>query len=264
MQKSDSCKRFCTGVILSMFVIGVMFGCACVLLTNQYKHDGLTQFPGKFSHSLDDADLFLRHSQVGTRVLLVDNFQLLEERLLKELEEGGSTIKEGLAERTGASAVDRLYNIVASLGKVKRKLKDMKDDTDELDAKIAQLKDGLIRSQNNLRSVLSECEDSSDCRTFLTKFSLEDLALTEQFQNTEFRMPDVSEALADISRLIEDRLEEKVSAGKRNFDKIEVTISEALGDLRPQVEAELNQFGSSLREENTYIQEAIGNIDLRR
>ena len=180
-----------------MFVIGVMFGCACVLLTNQYKHDGLTQFPGKFSHSLDDADLFLRHSQVGTRVLLVDNFQLLEERLLKELEEGGSTIKEGLAERTGASAVDRLYNIVASLGKVKRKLKDMKDDTDELDAKIAQLKDGLIRSQNNLRSVLSECEDSSDCRTFLTKFSLEDLALTEQFQNTEFRMPDVSEALAD-------------------------------------------------------------------
>ena len=71
-------------------------------------------------------------------------------------------------------------------------------------------------------------------------------------------------ALADISRLIEDRLEEKVSAGKRNFDKIEVTISEALGDLRPQVEAELNQFGSSLREENTYIQEAIGNIDLRR
>ena len=52
MQKSDSCKRFCTGVILSLFVIGVMFGCACVFLTNQYKHSGLQQFPDKFSDSL--------------------------------------------------------------------------------------------------------------------------------------------------------------------------------------------------------------------
>ena len=247
-----------------MFVICVMFGCACVFLTNQYKHDGLVQFPAKFSDSLDDADLFLRHSQAGSKVLLVDNFLLLKERVLKELEEGGSTIKEGLAEKTGAGAVERLYKIVSSLGKVKRKLKEMKDDTEELDIKIAQLRDGLDKSVKNLRSVLAECEDSSDCRTFLTKFSLEDLALTDQFERTEFRLPDISTALADISQLIENRVEENVSTGKRNFDKIEGTIREALEDLRPDVEAELSQFGESLRKQNSYIQEAIGNIDLRR
>ena len=104
MQKSDSCKRFCTGVLLSLFVIGVMFGCACVFLTNQYKHSGLQQFPDKFSDSLEDADTFLRRTQNNTGILLVDNFLILERRVLKDLEEGGSTIKAGQAERMGAGA----------------------------------------------------------------------------------------------------------------------------------------------------------------
>ena len=125
LQKSDSCKRFCTGDILSLFVIGVMFGCACVFLTNQYKHIGLQQFPDKFSDSLEDADTFLRRTQENTGILLVDNFLILERRVLKDLEEGGSTIKAGLAERTGAGALDSLLSIVSGLGKVKRKLMDM-------------------------------------------------------------------------------------------------------------------------------------------
>ena len=127
LQKSDSCKRFCTGDILSLFVIGVMFG----FLTNHYKD--------KFSDSLEDADTFLRRSQDNTRIILVDNFLILERRVLKDLEEGGSTIKAGQVERMGAGALDSLISIVSGLGKVKRKLMDMRDVTIELDAKIAQL-----------------------------------------------------------------------------------------------------------------------------
>ena len=39
--------------------------------------------------------------------------------------------------------MERLYKIVSSLGKVNRMLKEMKDNTEELDIKITQLKDGL-------------------------------------------------------------------------------------------------------------------------
>ena len=264
MQKSDSCKRFCTGVILSLFVIGVMFGCACVFLTNQYKHIGLQQFPDKFSDSLEDADTFLRRTQDNTGVLLVENFLILEQRVLQDLEEGGSTIKAGLAERTGATALDSLLSLVAGLGKVKRKLKDMRDVTEELDAKTAQLKDGMVRSRDLLGPVLAECEDSPDCQDFLARFSLADLALTEEFETTEFRLPDISAALDDISQLIENRLEEKVSAGRRNFDRIEENIRAALGDVRPLVERELSKFGGDLKGYNRKLQEAVGRIDLRR
>ena len=264
MQKSDSCKRFCTGVILSLFVIGVMFGCACVFLTNQYKHIGLQQFPDKFSDSLEDADTFLRQTQDNIGVLLVENFLILEQRVLQDLEEGGSTIKAGLAERTGATALDSLLSLVAGLGKVKRKLKDMRDVTEELDAKTAQLKDGMVRSRDLLGPVLAECEDSPDCQDFLARFSLADLALTEEFETTEFRLPDISAALDDISQLIENRLEEKVSAGRRNFDRIEENIRAALGDVRPLVERELSKFGGDLKGYNRKLQEAVGRIDLRR
>ena len=47
LQKSDSCKRFCSGVFLSLLVIAVTFGCACAFLTNQYKYNGMTQLPDK-------------------------------------------------------------------------------------------------------------------------------------------------------------------------------------------------------------------------
>ena len=46
-KKSDSCRRFCTGVTLSLLVITVMFGCACAFLTNQYKYNGMMEFPDK-------------------------------------------------------------------------------------------------------------------------------------------------------------------------------------------------------------------------
>ena len=241
-----------------------MFGCACVFLTNQYKHDGMVQFPQKFSDSLEDADLFLKHSQASSEVLLVDNFLQLEARVLRDLQHGGSIIKERLANKTGAGAVDSLYKIVSSLGKVKRKLREMRDDTNQLDSKIAQLKDGLARSERNLRSVLAECEDSPDCRTFLTKYSLSDLALTEEFKNTEFRMPNLSDALDAITQLIDERLEEKISDGKKNFDKIEETISSALSQVSPLVQPELSKFGGDLKGYNSKLKDAIGNIDLRR
>ena len=51
-----------------------------------------------------------------------------------------------------------------------------------------------------------------DSPDFLSRFSLADLAVTEEFQNTEFRMPDITAALADISQSIENRLVENVSA----------------------------------------------------
>ena len=68
-----------------------------------------------------------------------------------------------------------------------------------------------------------------DSPDFLSRFSLADLAVTEEFQNTEFRMPDITAALADISQSIENRLVEKVLAGKINFDRFEENIRATAG-----------------------------------
>ena len=140
------------------------------------------------TNSLQDVDQYFKHTQDGTKLLLVDNFNKLERLVYQRLEDGGSTIKEGLAEKTGAKAVDSLFELVSNLAKVKRNLKDIVDDTNELDVKIAQLEEGLARSQDTLGAVLAECGDTRDCRQFLGEFNIQaDLMLTDEFKNTQFR-----------------------------------------------------------------------------
>ena len=137
---------------------------------------------------MQDVDQYFKHTQDGTKLLLVDNFNKLERLVYQRLEDGGSTIKEGLAEKTGAKAVDSLFELVSNLAKVKRNLKDIVDDTNELDVKIAQLEEGLARSQDTLGAVLAECGDTRDCRQFLGEFNIQtDLMLTDEFKNTQFR-----------------------------------------------------------------------------
>ena len=137
---------------------------------------------------MQDVDQYFKHTQDGTKLLLVDNFNKLERLVYQRLEDGGSTIKEGLAEKTGAKAVDSLFELVSNLAKVKRNLKDIVGDTNELDVKIAQLEEGLARSQDTLGAVLTECGDTRDCRQFLGEFNIQtDLMLTDEFKNTQFR-----------------------------------------------------------------------------
>ena len=59
LQKSDSCKRFCSGVFLSLLVIAVTFGCACAFLTNQYKYNGMTQLPDKVHSTSENPIIYL-------------------------------------------------------------------------------------------------------------------------------------------------------------------------------------------------------------
>jgi len=262
-KKSDSCKRFCSGVLLSLLVITVTFGCACAFLTNQYKYNGMTQLPDKLTNSLQDVDQYFKHTQDGTKLLLVDNFNKLERLVYQRLEDGGSTIKEGLAEKTGAKAVDSLFELVSNLAKVKRNLKDIVDDTNELDVKIAQVEEGLARSQDTLGAVLAECGDTRDCRQFLGEFNIQaDLMLTPEFKNTEFRLPGISEALSDITDLIENRLEERIAVGKERFDDIETNIDEALAEVKPLVQAELSKFGGDLTSYNNKFRAGIRNLEL--
>ena len=188
----------------------------------------------------------------------MDNFKTLERLVVKRLDEGTLTIKEELANKTGANAVSILVKLVQNLGKVKRNLKDVVDDTNELEVKILQLTDGLSRSQDTLSQVLTQCSDSSICSAFLSEFNIaKDLMLTSQYKNIQFRLPGASEALTDISDLIENQIEEKVADGMVSFDSVNNNIDGALADVEPLVKAELQKFGADLKSYNNRFQSSI-------
>ena len=77
-----------------------------------------------------------------------------------------------------------------------------------------------------------------------------------------YRLPGISEALSDITDLIENRLEERIAVGKERFDAIETNIDEALAEVKPLVQAELSKFGGDLTSYNNKFRAGIRNLEL--
>ena len=79
--------------------------------------------------------------------------------------------------------------------------------------------------------------------------------------NKYYRLPGISSALSDINDLIENRIEEKVSAGKSKFDSVDNNIHSALADVEPLVKDELGKFGGDLKSYNSKFQSAMRDLN---
>eukprot|EP00092_Neocalanus_flemingeri_P006838 GFUD01007383.1.p1 GENE.GFUD01007383.1~~GFUD01007383.1.p1 ORF type:complete len:948 (+),score=147.14 GFUD01007383.1:408-3251(+) len=262
-KKSDACKRVSLGILLSGFVIAVVFGTVSAFVTNHYTYSGWNGVSKKIDASLEDAGGYFQHTGESIEVLLVTNFAEMEEVIGDILDDSGPILKKKLADITEAIAIDDLTSIVSGLGKVKKNLISILSDTRTLDDKVNQLRDGLSRSQKDLTSALQECNSNTACANFLQEFDLDkDLAMAEDFIKIEFKMPEVTGILSDISELIESDIEEKVKNGKAKMDNLEGEIEGSIEDIKPKVKSEIRAMGLQLEKQNNAIQSALREIDV--
>ena len=264
-KKADGCKRVSLGVLLSLFVIAVVFGTVSSFVTNHYSYSGWQGLSTKVDASLEDAGGYFQHTGDSVNTLLVNNFAEMEEVVGQVLDDSGPILKKKLAAITEAIAIDDLTAIVSGLGKVKKNLNSILTDTRTLDDKVSQLRDGLTRSQKDLTAALAECTSNTACASFLADYDLEeDLAMAEDFINIEFKMPEVADILADISGLIDNDIEEKVKNGKETLDSLEGTIEDSIEDIKPKVKGEIRAMGLELQRQNSEIQAALRQVDVAR
>jgi len=262
-KKSDSCKRFFTGILLSTFVIAAMFGAVCAFVTNHYTFTGWTDLTRRMDTSLDDAGDYFEHTSDSVKVLLVTNFAELEEVVGDILDDSGPKLKAKLANITEAIAIDSLNDLVSGLRKAKRNLKDINDDTNELEYKVAQLQDGLSRSQKSLSSALEGCNSNQVCERFMKQYNIDkDLAMADEFLKIKFRMPAITNVLSEISDLIENNIEDKVLVGKAKFDDIEKQIEQSIEGIKPKVKSELREMGFQLESQYHKVRSALQEIDI--
>merc|ERR1719153_2049652 len=139
-KKSDACKRVSLGILLSVFVIAVVFGTVSAFVTNHYTYSGWSGVSKKIDASLEDAGGYFQHTGESINVLLVNNFAEMEEVIGEVLDDSGPILKRKLADITEAIAIDDLTAIVSGLGKVKRNLNSILNDTRQLDDKVSQLR----------------------------------------------------------------------------------------------------------------------------
>ena len=246
-----------------MFVIAVVFGTVSAFVTNHYTYTGWNGLSKKVDSSLEDAGGYFQHTGESIEVLLVTNFAEMEEVVGEILDDSGPILKKKLADITEAIAIDDLTSIVSGLGKVKNNLNSILSDTRTLDDKVNQLRDGLSRSQSDLNSALQECNSNTACANFLQEYDLDkDLAMAEEFIKIEFKMPEVTGILSDISELIDSDIEEKVKNGKAKMDSLEGEIEGSIEDIKPKVKSEIRAMGLQLEKQNNEIQSALREIDV--
>ena len=249
--------------MLSVFVIAVVFGTVSAFVTNQYSYSGWNGVSKKIDTSLEDAGGYFQHTGESIEVLLVTNFAEMEEVIGDILDDSGPILKKKLADITEAIAIDDLTSIVSGLGKVKTNLNTIISNTRTLDDKVNQLRDGLSRSQKDLTSALQECNSNTACANFLQEYDLDkDLAMAEEFIKIEFEMPEVTDILNYISKLIESDIEEKVKNGKAKMDNLEDEIEGSIEDIKPKVKSEIQAMGLQLLKQNNEIQSALREIDV--
>ena len=266
-KRSDACKRFTLGVLLSLLVIAAMFGVVCAFVTNYYTYSGTNQLPTRLQKSAVDTSLYLDNTGREINGLLVTNFAELEEVLNQILDESGPILKRSLAEVTQAVAIDDLTDIVSNLGAVKRHLREIQNKTLLLQDKVGQLKLGLNGTRARLLAAMNQCRASRACKEFLGEYNIShDLAIAVDFGRLPMELPDLSLLMKDISDLMNNDIERKVRGGQAQLDKVTNDIERSIGDIRPKIKAEIRRMGKQLADHAAEIQRFLsefeGNVEM--
>ena len=145
-----------------------MFGVVVAFVTNQYANDGLYNLPQKLDVATKDTSMYLDNVNGEVQTLLVTNFAELESGLNQILDESGPILKDNLAQVTKAVAVDNLAHIVAGLGNVKRHLKNIKNQTEQVQFIVGRVQNGLIDAKEKLVPTLQQCRANRACSQWVT------------------------------------------------------------------------------------------------
>jgi len=262
-KRGDGCRRVSLGLLLSLFVIAALFGSVCSFVTNYYTYTGATKVTNRTKDSLDDAGLYLEHTNNTLHMLLVTNFEQLEEVVDSVLDNSGEIIVDKLNNLTGASAVGRLNAVVGGLENVRRTLREVGKDTKNLEIKRNQLKTGLAKSRSSLAEVLSHCADHHACRDFSRDYRLEeDLTLSPAFVGVSFTVANfgINNAVAELSDLLGGGLVAEVGRGQQALVEVEKTLSEAASAAAPEVRSALRQMGDELKERAMQIGATLASV----
>ena len=232
-------------------------------MTTVFLHLSNFQVTNRTKDSLDDAGLYLEHTNNTLHMLLVTNFEQLEEVVDSVLDNSGEIIVDKLNNLTGASAVGRLNAVVGGLENVRRTLREVGKDTKNLEIKRNQLKTGLAKSRSSLAEVLSHCADHHACRDFSRDYRLEeDLTLSPAFVGVSFTVANfgINNAVAELSDLLGGGLVAEVGRGQQALVEVEKTLSEAASAAAPEVRSALRQMGDELKERAMQIGATLASV----
>ncbi|XP_074600905.1 prominin-like [Brevipalpus obovatus] len=234
-------RSICTVTMFSLLLF-ISFFVICAFVTNEYIRSGVSEAPNKFNQSLDGFKLYLQNTQVEVNTLLRTNFQQLEEQMSSSLNKSGIIVKNRLAEKSKAVALENLTEIVTKLDNIHLDLKQLFNLTNSLIADALRLEMGLDKTRKNLETVFRYCLHPV-CQALERRYR----SRLSHFRVSRLRdLPDLEPIIRNISDLLHAGLISEVKRGKSAFDRISYEIQTAVNGTIPEIKHQVAAVGRDL------------------
>ncbi|XP_032518618.2 prominin-like protein isoform X2 [Danaus plexippus] len=253
-RKYDACLKGILAIVFIGLLTLFLFGVVCAFVTDSQMETGASAAPNVVRAAVRDARTFLDASAGHARHLLVDNFRELETQLDRSLAAGGAVVLRQLDEFTNATSVRRLELVASTLERVPDELRRVQAATAALRAGADSLDEGLRRVKASLFNTLARCQEPQ-CVTLQEKYKIGQLYTDIQYD----KIPDVSELLDNVSRLVDGDMVRDVRAGLQVFTGIRRTVDQHAPRVREAVAA----TGERLARVADEVSWAAGNLSER-
>ncbi|CAG9584966.1 unnamed protein product [Danaus chrysippus] len=261
-RKYDACLKGILAIVFIGLLTLFLFGVVCAFVTDSQMETGASAAPGVVRAAVRDARTFLDASAGHARHLLVDNFRELETQLNRSLAAGGAVVLRQLDEFTNATSVRRLELVASTLERVPDELRRVQAATAALRAGADSLDEGLRRVKASLFNTLARCQEPQ-CVTLQEKYKIGQLYTDIQYDKIIDKyfptIPDVSELLDNVSRLVDGDMVRDVRAGLQVFTGIRRTVDQHAPRVREAVAA----TGERLARVADEVTWAAGNLSER-
>ncbi|XP_054282526.1 prominin-like protein isoform X2 [Macrosteles quadrilineatus] len=243
-KRYDPCRRHTNGFFLSCITIMIAFGVVCAFVTNEYLETGTRSLPNDLKTSLTDTDLYLNNTKKEVNNLLVTNYGELETTLNTILHKSGEIMKEQLGEVSKAEVISNLTTIVKGLSIIRSDLSNIDSLSVQLKDKAIELEQALRETRENLMEKLRQCQSQPACIEFLRTYNITHLNIETDFAH----LPNVTASLQNVSALLESDIEQEVTKGQQEFEKVRDHIQRIVDEGKPLISDAIKRAGIVCKE----------------
>ncbi|CAG0917404.1 unnamed protein product [Notodromas monacha] len=197
-EKGDACKRGFLNLLLLVVIVFLAFGAVVVLVNAQFVKEGCDELPPKMRDFVDGINTYMNRSAREARVLMIDNYKDVQDRLFSDLDRTGLIVRDYIVNVSGAYAVDELAEIADVIPKIGTELENLQRMQRDAQTKLRVLSTGLKELQRTMED-LRRCPEKI-CDSLLAQYPLEDLLVTDDLLD----LPDLTGIIGSVEELVDE------------------------------------------------------------
>ncbi|CAG0912935.1 unnamed protein product [Notodromas monacha] len=254
-EKGDACKRGFLNLLLLVVIVFLAFGAVVVLVNAQFVKEGCDELPPKMRDFVDGINTYMNRSAREARVLMIDNYKDVQDRLFSDLDRTGLIVRDYIVNVSGAYAVDELAEIADVIPKIGTELENLQRMQRDAQTKLRVLSTGLKELQRTMED-LRRCPEKI-CDSLLAQYPLEDLLVTDDLLD----LPDLTGIIGSVEELVDEGIVRHASVGRALLNSVNKTVQDRVESVIPSIKEKLKEIGDSIDRWYAHLRSSLVDVD---